>query len=242
MRPITAVIAGLIAISGASAATEPPISDLGSAASRTGLEAACKETACRPEQDISQKLGGGRSVSWHAPASPYVDKNGALYVLPGEMLVFHVEVKEGERVAPVFLRSEPPPPPGDVSLLNDQERKNAAADKDNEVAMAQAFADWHASKNMRDRLKDAPPGTLFVYYRQIPNGASMILETGHNLEGTLKFDASIGRFGRQLFVYEHSSTCGAISGLGSLETWPYPLGPILLGNFRLLPGKVATCE
>ena len=204
------------------------------------LDAVCAKTACRPDTNLDLNLGREKMTLKFA-RSPYVDQEKYVYVYPGEMLMFHVELAGGRPGVPVFVRTMQPVT-GDVAKLSDQERESFSRDPDNAPAMLQALADSKADMFMTDRLKSAPPGTLYVHYRQIPAGPGMVLDIGHNLGSLLKYDATISIPGRGGFRFEHSSTCALQSGLGVFETWPYALGPIMLENFRFLPGPDAVCE
>lgn len=242
MRLTAAAVGGFLAISTSfavmaqNALPEIPAEELAK------LDAVCAQTVCRPDRKMILNLDAKRTMEANFARTPYVDKNGVLFAYPGEMLVFKVEADGKTIRPPVFVRLEQVPV-GDVSTLDDRGRKAATDhDKDHPEAMAQYLADIKAGMGMNTRLEKAPPGTLFVFYRQIPNGPDMILETGHNLGGVLKFEATIARPTREGFHFEHTSTCGAVSGLGAIETWPYPIGPIMLENFTLTPGRSVTCE
>jgi hypothetical protein len=236
---ITLAVGGFLGISTAFGATNSVAPDAKTAEDRAALDEACTHTACRPDRAITLKTDTERSITFNFARTPYVDKSNVLYAYPGEMLMFHVEVDGNAVRPPVFVREESVKT-GDVSLLEEREKAGLDGKDPGTPAFRQAVADWKANVTMKDRLAKAPPGTLYVFYRQIPGGPSMILETGHNLGPMLKFDATISRPGHEGFRFEHSSTCGVMSGLGSIETWPYVLGPVMLENIRLaVPQKNA---
>jgi hypothetical protein len=107
--------------------------------------------------------------------------------------------------------------------------------------------------SLTDKIDDkpgitlAPTGskpTMSFELKQDADGPSMMLVTKSTLDAIVKFDATMYVPTGDGMRSEHTSTCPVIAGGGSFETWPFPIGMLVLSNFRVLPKdtKNFTCE
>lgn len=93
----------------------------------------------------------------------------------------------------------------------------------------------------RGRPRRGGRPTLSFQLNQDPDKPSMKLLIKSTLNVPIKFDANI-------FVptvggtkWTQSFTCPVDAGSSGTETWPYPIGMVVLTNFRIQPGR-STCE
>lgn len=171
-------------------------------------------------------------------ATPYV-QNGTITIYPGETLVFQFAVGPDGPGAPVFVREIVGPdtvkvPPSVADAKNDPTLDVQHDPKtDENVYFVKPGSIYAPSATAKDNLKDEPPGTLILSYRQVEGRPDMELRIEHNLPTSLKYDAQMDRLGQRGSTgLQSTSTCPVQSLITGLETWPYPIGVITLTNFR----------
>jgi hypothetical protein len=88
-----------------------------------------------------------------------------------------------------------------------------------------------------------PPNTVIFSYGQTEGEAGMMLTIDQNMPKQLKFDATMHVLGKDDYDAHPTSTCPIVSFGTIYESWPYPIGPMILKSPRLLPGKdISVCE
>jgi hypothetical protein len=194
------------------------------------LVAICAKTACRTGGYYAiVSVDAAHFVGVQVGRSPYLLENGSLLVFPGETIAVTFAV-DGDNLKPVSVRRYAPHLPLPIAkTTGDKPQANA-----DDAALPAVNGKLPA-----DEVAALPANTLLVSYGQFkPQGESgMILTLDHNLPHMLKFDAIIAEMPRGTSAYSqhYSSTCPVQAKIWDNESWPTPLGPIILTKFRFQP-------
>lgn len=184
--------------------------------------AICAKTACRAGGNrIAVSTDQERYTSILVSHSPYVDPNdGTIVIFPGETLVFRLPVADGKIGTPEFVAeyapempmeadpAAPPPPVRELPKLK--------------------------GGMPVDILAPFPEGTLIVSYGQRGRSPMTYLTLVHNLPKTVKLDALMALIQPHAYDIRPTSTCPLMPKVFSFESWPHPIGPMLLKNIRYL--------
>jgi hypothetical protein len=109
------------------------------------------------------------------------------------------------------------------------------------------FPDAGATPGM-PRYVPKPTGqeknTLILTFKRQDAGGTpmMMLDSKSGLDTAIKFDATVTYLTAGGLVPKHSSTCAVLPHIFVNESWPQPLGPIVLTNFRFLSGGNMGCS
>ncbi len=195
----------------------------------------CEQVACRDRRFLRLELGDGhKPVPFKVGRMPYVGTDGAIALVPGDSLVFHLA---GDGGPPVFVRQNPD---GDMLPTAQDAASGGGQIEPNSTEQFPAGT-IKVLGSAEQRLAHEPPGTLIVSFAQVPDSAAMVLEIAHNLGQPLRIDASFVRLSRTGLVPDRMSICLIPSGVLQTETWPKALGTMVLEKFTLLPkGTTAT--
>jgi hypothetical protein len=194
------------------------------------LDAVCAKTACRAGGYFALvSVDASHFVGVQVGRSPYLLENGSLLVFPGETLAVTFAL-DGDTLKPTAVKRYAPHLPLPIARAeNDKPQSNPDDDALPTVS----------GKLPADEVANLPPNTLLVSYGQYkPQGeSSMILTLDHNLSHTLKFDTIIAEMpsGGSGYSQHYTSTCPVQAKVWDNESWPIPLGPIILTRFRLQP-------
>lgn len=205
---------------------------LAAAPSATGAESdgaaeVCASTLCRTgDFKLAVFFDKDHYTGISVTHSPYVLPDGSILIFPGETLAFEVPF-DGEKIGtPKFLGEYQPQYP----MMRDPEGPPAPP------------------SNL-PKLEQLPPNTLVLSYGQMGGRAQsdplMMLTLSHNLPKALKVDAIMTVIRPRATVYEQAptSTCPVIAKGAGFESWPDPLGPMVLRNIRVLPdGAPMVCN
>jgi hypothetical protein len=207
------------------------------AGSRACLQAPCRSAPLRANLLSND---GTTQIQLSFDPAPYV-VDGAITIFPGETLVFRFSGTSESPGTPVFVKEMAIPLPqkalpSDSSFQSDTTTSVEHDPKTGEnlytIRKGSPFAEGGTAE---EHLKGEPGGTLILSYHQIAGHPDMALRIEHNFEKPLKYDATIEPVSaRGLGNPEHSSTCPVHPLVAGMETWPYPLGPITLRDFRFL--------
>jgi hypothetical protein len=192
---------------------------------------------------------GSHEVELKFPVAPYVS-DGTITVFPGETLVFRFSGGADGPGAPVFEKQMALPlpqkiAPSDESFQSDSQTRVSHDSKTGEnVYFLGKGSPFFEGGTAKEHLKDEPPGTMIVSYHQAIGRPDMVLRIEHNFASPLKYDAEMERVTPNgLAAPKTTSTCPVQPVLAGNETWPYPIGPIRLKNFRFIDtSKGFNCD
>lgn len=162
--------------------------------------------------------------------SPYVDPDtAAIVIFPGETLVFRLPVAEGKIGTPEFVAEYAPEMPMEADPAG--------------PPLAVRELPKLKGKMPADALAPFPEGTLIVSYGQRGRAPSTFLTLTQNLPKTVKLDALMAIIRPNAYEFRPTSTCPLISKVYSFESWPHPIGPMMLKNIRFQPdGNGMVCN
>jgi hypothetical protein len=213
--------------------------DTNAPVSSSATSGICATTLCRTAPyrvDILAKDGANRYRITFDP-QPYV-VDGAITILPGETLIFHVtETADGLGI-PVFVSARIDAAP--TKLPSDFAQDPTTGVQHDPKTGENVYWLKAGSPNLEggtaeEHLKDAPPGTLILSYHQAVGRPDMVLRLEHNLSKPLKYDAlMVALTPEDAGDPTATSTCPVAPKVAGLETWPYPLGALTLRNFRFM--------
>lgn len=185
---------------------------------------ACVAIACRAGGfDAVVRVDKDHYQTVPVTHSPYVLPDGEILMFPGETIAVQF-TRDGDTLsAPVFYRRLAP-------------RFPAHIETDGKVTNDSANAGLPAIKGelSKEKMADLPSNTLLLSYGQADGQPGMMLTVDHNFPKALKLDATMFLIGKGGYEGQKTSTCPIRPGLSSVESWPNPIGPMLLKGFRLM--------
>jgi hypothetical protein len=192
------------------------------------LDAICAKTPCRAGGYFALvSADASHFVGVEVGRSPYLLENGSLLIFPGETIAVTFAL-DGDKLKPIAAKRYAPHLP--LPIARAQGDKPQANADDNALPAVGA-------KLPADEVASLPPNTLLVSYGQLkPQGeSSMVLTLNHNLPHTLKLDAIVAEIqsGSSVYRQHYTTTCPVVPKIWDNESWPMPLGPLVLTRFRL---------
>jgi len=193
------------------------------------IDAICAKTACRTGGYFAVvSVDAAHFIGVNVSRSPYLLEDGAILLFPGETLAVTFAVDGDTLGKPISAVRYAPHLP--LLIARTQGDKPAANPDDATLPVV-------LGKMPADEVASLPPNTLLISYGQFkPEGpAGMVLTLEHNLPHTLKLDAVITEISTAGYKQHASSTCPVLPKIWDNESWPYPLGPIILAKVRFQP-------
>jgi hypothetical protein len=203
----------------------------------------CGTTPCRDAKSIVLFAGTRSELHFNVPREPYTTSDGHIVIVPGERLVFRFTAQGDTPGTPRFVRAETLTPASPLDLSDPTFDKLDKTDP-NTFAFAAQLGDYKVTGTAKDHLKNEPPGTLILTYREIPGATGMMLTIEHNLSHAMKLAAFMMVPTAEGFKLQYTTTCSINVGIEGLETWRQPLGGLILEKFQYLPDdqKNGVCD
>ncbi|WP_443747770.1 hypothetical protein [Asticcacaulis solisilvae] len=188
---------------------------------------ACQATACRTGGfDAVVLVDKDHYRTVPITHSPYVLPDGSILIFPGETIAIQFR-RDGDTLsAPTFYRRFAPALPARI------ETGDKVGDDPANAGLPVIKGDVS-----KDKVAGLPPDTLLLSYGQANGQPGMMLFVDHTFARTLKLDATMSLIGKGRYEQRPTSTCPILPGVSSFESWPNPLGPMILKGFRLLPAS-----
>lgn len=156
---------------------------------------------------------------------PYIDM-GAPVLAPGEVLTVQFDDGTGMPVAPMLTEvAEDAAWVGCIGAL-------LAPDGTMRGRPPEPCAPQF---DVRRILAGAGPGSMRISYAQDPNRVIMVLRVAHNFPRMVKYDLLVEELRTEPAFFGRTVTCPVPPGRPALETWPFPIGRVILTNIRFVP-------
>ncbi len=202
-----------------------PTQDAPAQPTTTNLDALCAQIACRKGgYEAVIRVDDKRYTTVPVSRSPYIMDDGSILIFPGETIAVQFTIDKDQPGHPTMIKRFAPKLLANISTPSGPVADSANADLPvlKEGLPAQETA-------------ELPPNTLVISYGQFEGQSGMVLEVEHNLPHTLKVDAIIALIKPGSYVQHYTSTCPIMPKMFGTESWPEPLGPLIIRNVRFLP-------
>jgi len=210
-----------------------PTPDATAQPAATNLDTLCAQIACRKGgYEAVVSVDNDRYTTVPVSRSPYVVDDNSILIFPGETIAIQFTVENDKLTHPKMVERFAPKLPAYISGPSSPiaDPANASLPVLKEGPPAQETA-------------ELPPNTLLLSYGQLKGLAGMVLEIEHSFPRTLKVDAIIALIKPGAYDQHYTSTCSIMPKLFGTESWPQPLGPLIIRNARFLPdNNQVTCQ
>ncbi|ESQ83665.1 hypothetical protein AEAC466_11705 [Asticcacaulis sp. AC466] len=166
--------------------------------------------------------------------SPYVLEDGAILIFPGETLAFKFNIDNGTLGKPEFIMAFAPQMPARVDI------NGKLSDNPLDANLPPL-----PTKDGNVDMSALPANSIILSYGEASeHKTGMMLSSDSTLTRAIKFEDTmyVVHPGKSGYTEFHTSTCPVRAGRGVFETWPHPIGPMILTNLRFVPDKETVCK
>jgi hypothetical protein len=204
----------------------------------TDIDAACSAVACRTggfEIQINVDAKTYTYTSIPVNRSPYViPEDHTILIFPGETLVFQFSVENSKIGQPIFVKAMAPEFPVQIDI----EGKLVPNPRDADLPPV-------PQKDGSIDVSSLPPNSLLLSYGETEKGQTgMMLHIVSSLPQKMKFEDTMFLIqpGKPGYKDAHTSTCPVAAGQANFESWPEPIGPMILSDFRFVSSGEGVCK
>lgn len=179
------------------------------------LAAQCAKLACRKgDQTVEMRMDAQRGIRFKAQPLPYIDSNGAVILYPGEAITISLAEENGKLAVPRLVSVTMPTGPVDLGALADPAATN----------------------------------TVTFALTQDIGKPDMQLVATNRTKLLLKYSATMGLPSESGMKPARTSICPLFpatlpEGFAGHETWPHPIGILILSNLHIIPqGGPMNCD